>query len=137
MWPYCLQPSDASTRSGVLATYDRHFGAVWWLTHEESKPRLARLFSLSEDSAVVHGWSGALAGVTSTVATNPLDVVKTRLQCSEAAISTLDVLHDVLGKAWWRGLYSGLVPRLAAAVPRSVCTVLAYERAIALCRKEP
>ena len=89
---------------------------------------------MSEDHALVHGWSGALAGVTSTVVTNPLDVVKTRLQCSETALSALDVLRGLLRESGLRGLFSGLMPRLAAAVPRSVCTVLAYERAIALCR---
>ena len=108
--------------------------AVWWLTHEESKQRLARRLQMSEDHALVHGWSGALAGVTSTVVTNPLDVVKTRLQCSETALSALDVLRGLLRESGLRGLFSGLMPRLAAAVPRSVCTVLAYERAIALCR---
>ena len=36
----------------------------------------------------------------------------------------------------FRGLYSGFLPRLLAAVPRSVCTVLAYERAIAFCKRD-
>ena len=95
---------------------------------------MARRLQLSEDHAFVHGWSGALAGVTSTIATNPLDVVKTRLQVSEGQVSAIGVLRGVLSESGLRGLYSGLIPRLAAAVPRSVCAVLAYERAIALCR---
>ena len=84
---------------------------------------------------MVHGLSGTLAGIMSTVATNPLDVVKTRLQCSESAVSATDVLKGLLSESGWRGLYSGLIPRLASAVPRSICTVLAYERAIAMCTK--
>ena len=107
--------------------------AVWWLTHEESKPRLARRLQLSDEHVAVHGCSGALAGIASTVATNPLDTLKTRLQCTDAPSSVLGTLRGVLRESGWRGLWSGLTPRLAAAVPRSVCTVLAYERAIALC----
>ena len=69
----------------------------------------------------------------------------------------------MLRHAGWRGLYSGFLPRLLAAVPRcyvwlglalahpnphprphphpdqvprSVCTVLAYERAIAFCKRD-
>ena len=68
-------------------------------------------------------------------AANPLDVLKTRLQCAEESVSMRSVLRGVLREGGWAGFYSGLIPRLAAAVPRSVCTVLFYERAIALCRK--
>ena len=87
-----------------------------------------------EDEAPVLGLSGALAGITSTVATNPLDVIKTRLQCSETSVSALAVARGVLSESGWRGFYSGLYPRIAAAIPRSVCTVLFYESAIALCK---
>ena len=143
---------------------------------------------MADDRTVVHGCSGALAGVTSTVATNPLDTVKTcaqttphvtrcdctphaarstgvwaratdgpgsplslaplaraslartgwrrRLQCSDGPVSVRDALRGVLREHGWRGLYAGLIPRLAAAVPRSVCTVVFYEQAVALsCRK--
>ena len=113
--------------------------AVWWLTHEECKPRLARKLDVSEESAFLLSASGALAGFTSTLATNPLDVVKTRLQCSENAVglSLHSVLQGVLREAGWRGLYHGLIPRIAAAIPRSVCAVLFYEQSIALCRRTP
>lgn len=109
--------------------------AVWWLTHENAKSWLAMHMRRDEDHAAVLAASGTLAGISSTLATIPLDVVKTRLQCSDSRQSALTVLRDVLQQSGWRGLYSGIVPRLAAAVPRSVCTVLAYERAIALCKR--
>ena len=80
--------------------------------------------------------SGALAGVTSSLVTNPIDVVKTRVQCLDAPQPMGRVLQGVLREGGWRGLFSGLMPRLLGAVPRSVCTVLAYERAIALCSKD-
>jgi hypothetical protein len=123
---------------GTLATVlsQAPNSAVWWLTHEESKQRLARRFGCSEEHALLLAVSGASAGVASSIATNPLDVLKTRLQCSEASVSLRHVLSGVFRESGWRGLYSGLIPRLAAAVPRSICTLLAYERAVAWCRND-
>ena len=40
----------------------------------------------------------------------------------------------LLRETGWRGLFSGLMPRLTAAVPRSIFTVLFYEKAISLCK---
>ncbi len=110
---------------------------AWWLTHEHAKERASAKFGLPTEHALVLGFSGALAGVAQTVVTNPLDVVKTRLQTSEAALPAMRVLRGVLSESGWLGLYSGLFPRLVAAVPRSVCTVVAYERAIEYCRRMP
>ena len=78
--------------------------------------------------------SGTLAAITSTAASMPVDVVKTRLQCSAAPMSALQVVRGVMRETGGRGLWSGFIPRLVAAVPKSIITVLAYERAIALCR---
>ena len=80
--------------------------------------------------------SGTLAAVAATVATNPLDVLKTRIQCRDEPAAIGTVLRGLLNEAGWGGLYSGILPRLLSAVPRSVCTVLVYERALQWCRRE-
>lgn len=120
--------------------------AIWWLTHEHAKASFSSRFDKHvnaspcsaadlEPSTSVLVASGALAGGVSTIFTNPLDVVKTRLQTSTSAISVEAVLRGVLCTVGWRGLYAGLVPRLLAVIPRSICSVLAYERAVEFCRK--
>lgn len=109
--------------------------AVWWVTHEEAKRQIAHDTHLSEENALVLTMSGSLAAVSSTVISMPLDVIKTRLQCSELPLTARQVLQNLIREAGWIGLWTGFLPRLVAAVPRSVATVLAYERAIAMCRR--
>jgi hypothetical protein len=122
-------------------------GAVWWLTHEHTKKALSARFDRSPDagspdaprpepSAAVLAASGALAGIVSTVISNPLDVIKTRMQTAPTAMPILAVLRSMTsGPGGWRGLFNGLTPRVLSVVPRSVCSVLAYERAVEFCRK--
>jgi hypothetical protein len=108
--------------------------AVWWLTHELAKKRIASDMGASEENGAVLAASGSLAAVISTTVSMPMDVIKTRLQCSEQPQTARQVLRGVLREAGWAGLFSGFLPRMVAAVPRSVLTVIVYERAVALCR---
>lgn len=108
--------------------------AVWWLTHELAKKRIASDMGASEENGAVLAASGSLAAVLSTTVSMPMDVIKTRLQCSEQPQTARQVLRGVLREAGWAGLFSGFLPRMVAAVPRSVLTVIVYERAVALCR---
>lgn len=122
-------------------------GAAWWLTHEHAKKALSARFDRPapgtppdgpkvEPSATVLAASGALAGIISIVISNPLDVIKTRMQTAHTAMPMLAVARSVTaGPNGWRGLFNGLTPRLLSVVPRSICSVLAYERAIEFCRK--
>ena len=80
--------------------------------------------------------AGALSTCVSHTLTLPLDVLKTRIQCRDEPAAIGTVLRGLLNEAGWGGLYSGILPRLLSAVPRSVCTVLVYERALLWCRKD-
>ena len=81
--------------------------------------------------------AGALSTCVSHTLTLPLDVLKTRIQCRDEPAAIGTVLRGLLNEAGWGGLYSGILPRLLSAVPRSVCTVLVYERALLWCRIDP
>ena len=120
--------------TGATIAYLTPNSAVWWLTHEQAKAHLSRRFGTHDEHPGTLALSGSLAGICATVATNPLDVVKTRVQCAQTPLPVMAVARGMLAEAGWHGLYSGLAPRLMAAVPRSVFTVLAYERAISYCR---
>ncbi|WIA32004.1 hypothetical protein OEZ86_002857 [Tetradesmus obliquus] len=75
--------------------------------------------------------AGVLSGCTSALLTNPLDLVKTRLQVAEpvngAVPSWGAVLRELLLEEGPRGLLRGVVPRMAASCLWGTCMVSAYE----------
>ena len=86
-----------------------------------------KLFSRDDPSKpgrkVVPGWAstlcGAAAGVTSTITCFPLEVLRTRLCCSEAGAyhNMFDALSSIVRKEGPRALFGGLGPSVAGVVP--------------------
>eukprot|EP00884_Botryococcus_braunii_P021323 jgi/Botrbrau1/7875/Bobra.9_2s0051.1 len=76
--------------------------------------------------------AGALAGMTSTVLTTPLDVVKTRLQVADRKEggqrpTVRSVARQLVAEDGPRGFFRGLLPRMANVVLWGTCMVNAYE----------
>lgn len=66
-----------------------------------------------------HAFAGCTAGVSTVLALQPLDVIKTRLQVQDGAggiipayKGTIDALQHIVKEEGWRALYSGLTPAL-------------------------
>ncbi|KAF8196020.1 mitochondrial carrier domain-containing protein [Pholiota molesta] len=92
---------------------------------------------LPDQKAWTHFFAGATAGLTSTVLTSPLDVLKTRFQSSMSrrhlppqpvpasflgvwshhVLQTGSVLRNIHHVEGWRGLFRGLGPSLSGVVP--------------------
>merc|ERR1719515_650999 len=62
---------------------------------------------------------GMSAGCFSTLGNNPFDVVKTRMQGTQASnySSTLDCFKQIMAKEGVGAFYAGVVPRLGRVVP--------------------
>lgn len=118
--------------------------AVWWSVYEACKYGLDRIFykhkSIHSNSKVFESVnyliSGSVAGAASIVATNPLDVARTRLQLLEVAVNrekrTLrsgfySILKQVFQNEGWRGLYKGMKPRIWVRTPGCAVTLCGYE----------
>jgi len=74
-------------------------------------------------------FGGMSAGCFSTLGNNPFDVVKTRMQGTQASqySSTLDCFKQILSKEGIAGFYAGIVPRLGRVVPGQGIIFMSFE----------
>ena len=72
---------------------------------------------------------GMSAGCFSTLGNNPFDVVKTRMQGTQAARyqSTLDCFVQIVRNEGIASLYAGVVPRLGRVVPGQGIIFMSFE----------
>lgn len=74
-------------------------------------------------------FGGMSAGCFSTLGNNPFDVVKTRMQGTQASnyASTIDCFKQILTKEGVGGFYAGIVPRLGRVVPGQGIIFMSFE----------
>eukprot|EP01024_Parvocaulis_polyphysoides_P064559 TRINITY_DN7512_c0_g3_i2.p1 TRINITY_DN7512_c0_g3~~TRINITY_DN7512_c0_g3_i2.p1 ORF type:complete len:346 (-),score=46.48 TRINITY_DN7512_c0_g3_i2:187-1224(-) len=87
---------------------------------------------------IVQALSASLAGATAGVCTTPLDVVKTRLQVKERSPGSvtptiLGTIQELVSQSGPRGLFRGVIPRVANTMLWGTCMVSTYEFLKRLC----
>ncbi len=89
--------------------------AINFFAYGNGKCYIANTFNDGNESSYVHLASAAFAGIITSTATNPIWLVKTRLQLDRDAVSgsrryrnSLDCVQQVLHREGIRGLYKGL-----------------------------
>jgi len=108
---------------------------VWWFTYEENKFAMSKLTG-KPPSTFIGILSGFMAGILSTIVTNPLDVVKTRIQVQAADTHGIPYSKAIKGfkeiwhKEGWVGLNRGIVPKLISQGPLSAFWAVIYELAL-------
>ena len=102
---------------------DVPFSAVYWMCYEQFKPRE---FNLKETSQ-----ASALAGGMASAVTLPADVIKTRfqLELGENGVKkrTREVVSEILSSQGFRGMFTGLIPRILKVSPGCAITITSYE----------
>eukprot|EP00241_Pyramimonas_parkeae_P012595 CAMPEP_0114270334 /NCGR_PEP_ID=MMETSP0058-20121206/27179_1 /TAXON_ID=36894 /ORGANISM="Pyramimonas parkeae, CCMP726" /LENGTH=298 /DNA_ID=CAMNT_0001389057 /DNA_START=257 /DNA_END=1153 /DNA_ORIENTATION=- len=115
--------------------------AIWWGSYGFYTKMMWEMFSTDRDfegpvdTSKVAGLqvvSGLCAGLTSGLLTNPLDVIKTRLQVSQTGTDgkrpTLKgTVQELVSNHGIMGFTRGLVPRMANTALWGTCMVCAYE----------
>lgn len=111
---------------------DVPFSMIYWYSYEVIKQNLI-FDSLFFESFI----SGFSAGAIATVITHPMDVIKTRRQIAlgekvlgvpnSTAMNTMGVLREILTNNGLKGLFSGLLPRLAKIGPACAIMISSYE----------
>lgn len=121
---------------------DVPFSAIYWVTLESIRGKLMKQISDAErHTGIISFASGALSGILAATLTTPFDVAKTRRQIALANNNNLDGhfqsdasqlslrlhLRDIWRKEGWRGLFTGLVPRVAKVAPACAIMITSYE----------
>lgn len=92
-------------------------------------------FDLDLDSPVVSFANGALAGTVTTLATQPFDTVKTKVQQARAVGGTLDAARAIVAEdGVLRGFWRGTVMRLGRTVMAGGILFTANEQAAKMLR---
>jgi len=120
--------------SGYTATLlrDVPFSALYWPLYEHTK----LLFGY--DSFFVNFVSGAVAGSVASTVTLPFDVIKTTkqieigerdiMQVQRAVMrSNNQIVRDILKEQGFKGLFSGLTPRILKVAPACAIMISSYE----------
>lgn len=148
--------NEIFAKAGVAGFY-RGFGAtvvtssiasgVIWLTYEHSKKYLQR--SVPGDSLILNAASsmcaGSLAFATGSIVSNPLDVVKTRIQVGKPAESGstgnlkefADGVKELIRTEGWKGAFTrGLGAKLCSAIPLGAISCITFETVLYLSKKK-
>ena len=125
--------------SAYVAVYGPN-SAVWWVSYEYTKRIM--LWNRHQHAENIywkhfsHFVAGAVAGAAAVIATNPLDVAKTRYQTMEYSnplqqrhISQgfIGALKRLYRQEGFNGLYKGMKPRILLRIPGSAIAFVGYE----------
>jgi len=86
--------------------------------------------SLTQKHWATHLVAGGLAGALSVIVTNPLDVLKTRLQVAQTRITLTQAVDELLVRDGPRGFLRGMLPRICFTAPRNAIAFFLYEVAL-------
>lgn len=121
---------------------DVPFSVIYWYSYEKQKIVMNQQQPTFDFTLVAGAISGGIAGTL----TLPLDVIKTHRQIeigekelfsdnARSSGSTKQMLQNIYRQQGVRGLFSGLVPRLAKVMPACAVMISTYEYAKRLFRK--
>ena len=106
---------------------DIPFGVIMFLAYESMRGALQRRHG-GEPTPFLGALCGALAGSVATLATNPMDVLKTRIMTGGASSGQLlAAASSILSAEGPGAFYAGLLPRLLHKTPAAGVFWLLYE----------
>lgn len=129
---------------GTVATLWRDVpgSGVWFAAYEiVRRSALKDGQKLSDLSPLVSLFAGGMAGVCNWLAVFPIDVIKSRIQTSEAGAylpgtrGMIQCGKDLVAKGGVQALFKGLSPALVRSFPANACCFLAVDLAMRVLNK--
>uniref|UniRef100_A0A7C9ARY3 Mitochondrial carrier protein MTM1 n=1 Tax=Opuntia streptacantha TaxID=393608 RepID=A0A7C9ARY3_OPUST len=123
------------TGLGAQLARDVPFSAICWGTLEPIRRKILSLTGDEVNAGSILGANfsaGFVAGTLAAAATCPLDVARTRRQIEkdparQMRMTTRQTLLEIWRDGGWKGLFTGVAPRVARAGPSVGIVVSSYE----------
>jgi solute carrier family 25 protein 39/40 len=125
---------------GPTILRDIPFSALYWTGYESLKKFFINYYQKEHTTFTISFVSGALSGSFAAIVTLPFDVVKTRRQITLGQIkspsniastvtnkSTVAIMKEIVNSQGYRGLFSGLTPRIAKIAPACATMIASYD----------
>ncbi|EDO15159.1 hypothetical protein Kpol_440p6 [Vanderwaltozyma polyspora DSM 70294] len=116
---------DILSKDGVLGLYSGLESALYGMTvtnfiyyyfYEKTGKYFKMLNKVSQLSTTNTMMTGAIAGVITAVATNPVWVANTRITLKKSDVSTLRTIKNIVAKEGAQNLFNGLKPALILVI---------------------
>ena len=103
--------------------------AIYFAIYEYSKEKFTELNEDHKHNLAVQIFSGLLGGAVSSAVTNPLDVVKTRLQVDKSYTGVADVIRKTMKEEGIKAFGKGMFARMSWIAPSCAIGIATYEQA--------
>ncbi|XP_059815459.1 solute carrier family 25 member 44-like isoform X1 [Hypanus sabinus] len=100
--------------------------ALWWPFYHLYAEQLSHVTPSVCPHLVVQAMAGPLAAATASTLTNPMDVIRARVQV-EGRCSMIQTFKQLMAEEGGWGLTKGLSARILSSTPSAVCIVVGYE----------
>ncbi|XP_073423009.1 solute carrier family 25 member 44 [Dendrobates tinctorius] len=100
--------------------------AVWWPFYHFYAEQLSRLTPQDCPHLLLQAISGPLAAATASTITNPMDVIRARVQV-EGKSSIINTFRQLMVEEGPWGLTKGLSARIISSTPSTIVIVVGYE----------
>ncbi|CAF2544522.1 unnamed protein product [Rotaria sp. Silwood2] len=102
------------------------FNSIVWTLYWKIQSQFERIISRNYDY-IVSPSSATLAALLASYITQPIDVLKTRLQVALKKESILKTFIILIRQRGFKGLFAGSIPRASIIVPNTVIMMSLYE----------
>ncbi|KAM3876696.1 solute carrier family 25 member 44-like [Diretmus argenteus] len=100
--------------------------AVWWPFYHFYAEQLSRMAPSDCPHLVLQAVAGPLAAATASTVTNPMDVVRARVQV-EGRTSVIETFKQLIVEEGVWGMTKGLSARIISSTPTAIVMVVGYE----------
>ncbi|XP_012670300.2 solute carrier family 25 member 44b [Clupea harengus] len=100
--------------------------AVWWPFYHFYAEQLSNMAPSNCPHLLLQAMAGPLAAATASTVTNPMDVVRARVQV-EGRTSIIGTFKQLIAEEGFWGMTKGLSARIIASTPTAIVMVVGYE----------